>query len=402
MKRRLVAAAVLACCAGITAASASVPNVPSPGAHKTPAKAKAPLTVKRRATTPATPKKPALSSAAQAQFDELMTRGGKAMNIRNYAAAVEAYGQAAALNPTNASAHYNLASAYYWGVIDWAKAEAEYRIALSYDPTNKYYKDGLDTVVRREAEEVVNVQRNRQYADQVQALNNEGVADFSRGDYAAAQQLFSRALEMQPANAQIRANLENARQQLAAEQRRQQAALQQQQYEQQQRKYAYEQAQRAKRNEFFNTVTQGLALGQHIAEANRPPPPPPPRAPQPTYSQPPRQVATASPAPYRPQQSAPQPAAAPSLGPLPAGCITLEKNTGGSFWSVVNHCPAAVIGDVCFDNDKTFNCGTQIPAGFGPIRSGGKESIYGPSAQATAWHAKACYYDDWNKGTCHF
>jgi Flp pilus assembly protein TadD len=423
--------AAFAALMGVTTAAASVPDLPSHAPRKAPAKG--PLKAPARHAPPAEPKTAAPSSATRAQVAELMSRGSALFNSRDWAGAIDAYNQAIALDPTNASAHYNLGMAAYWGVVDWAKAEAEIRAALSYDPKNKYYQESLATVVRRRAEEAVAEQRAQQarqlqaqqaqaqnagtraeaqqwfqrgdqlltagqYNDAVtafmngtsrdptnaEAFNKEGIAYFRMSMYLLAEGSFRDALKLDPNNAQIRANLQVAQQAKSArEQQRQQTAQERAQ-----------QQQRDRNAQLFDNVAQGLALGSQIAAANRPPSRP---APQPTYSPAPRQYAASTPRPSAPAQSAPVQDWVANHAPAPGTCITLEKNVGGSFWSVVNNCPAAVIGDVCFVNDKTFNCGTQIPAGFGPIRAGSRGAIYGPSLQATAWRAKACYYDDWLK-----
>src|SRR3954452_5009971 len=112
-----IALVTLAASLGVTAASASVPDLPSRVTHKAPAKG--PLKARaRHAPAPAKSKADTLSSAARAHVSELMDRGGRAFNNRDWAGAIAAYNEAIALDPTNASAHFNLAAANYWGVVD--------------------------------------------------------------------------------------------------------------------------------------------------------------------------------------------------------------------------------------------------------------------------------------------
>jgi TPR repeat protein len=96
-----------------------------------------------------------------------------------------------------------------------------------------------------------------------------------------------------------------------------------------------------------------------------------------------------------PQRST-QPASAVAM---PQGCVLLEPGAG-SFWRAVNNCPRPVIGKFCYENDKYFNCGTQSPGGFGPIKPGGSEGISAPTAANARWRNSYCDYDAWNRGEC--
>jgi len=365
----------------------------------------------------------------KARGEEWWQRGNQAMNSGSLQQGLAAYLEAEKADPTNPT-YYNAVAMTYERMGDWEAAVRELQVAAGLGHQIGIFQTNLDYAMQQlrdqqtpqgkartlllQADQLRTSGANQQAIalyDQARGLdgsnaaiyNGEGVAYYQLGNYAAAEWAFRMALQIDPNNPTIRTNLQNAQQQIAAanlrSQQMAQQAAQQRAAQQQAAEARARQQQQARNNDFLNTVTQGLALGYQIGQANRPPP-------QPAYRPPPnQQVASAAPRSYgapqnTPQSAPPAAAARPAVG-VASNCVTVEPPPpgGGSFYRVVNRCAVSVIGEFCYDNDRYFACGPHA-GGFGPIRPGGFEAVSGPSNPPAMAHTSYCNYDDWNRSLC--